>query len=136
MKSIIELSDDLIIGKGRDRICYEHPYNKNLCIKISINSNKQSKREVSYFKFLTQKQVDLSKISIFQGYVITNLGKGYTFDLIRDKNGNVSKTLRECLESKALTIDSIQFKINDLKEYLMQNKICVRDIRFVLDNNF
>ena len=103
MKSIIELSDDLIIGKGRDRICYEHPYNKNLCIKISINSNKQSKREVSYFKFLTQKQVDLSKISIFQGYVITNLGKGYTFDLIRDKNGNVSKTLRECLESKALT---------------------------------
>ncbi len=128
MHEIIQLSDDLIIGKGRDRVCYAHPHKKNLCIKISIGSNKQSKREVSYFKFLTSRHTDLSNISIFQGNVITNLGKGYTFDLIRDEDGSIAKTLRQCLESKIFTIDEIQPKLHDLREYLVKNKICVRDI--------
>lgn len=128
MHEIIQLTDDLIIGKGRDRICYEHPNNKNLCIKISISNNKQSKREVRYFKFLKNRSVNLAKISTFQGHVITNLGKGYSFDLIRDEDGNVAKTLRQCLELKTFTINEIQPKLLELKEYLVQNKICVRDI--------
>lgn len=56
------------------------------------------------------------------------MGKGYTFDLIRDEDGSVAKTLRQCLESKKLTIDEIQPKLHDLREYLVKNKICVRDI--------
>lgn len=128
MHEMIQLSDDLIIGKGRDRVCYVHPHEKNLCIKISIGSNKQSKREARYFNFLESRQADLSKISIFQGNVITNLGKGYAFDLIRDEDGSVAKTLRQCLESKIFTIDEIQPKLHDLREYLAKNKICVRDV--------
>lgn len=128
MHEIIQLSDDLIIGKGRDRVCYAHPHKKNLCIKISIGSNKQSKREARYFNFLESRQADLSKISIFQGNVITNLGKGYTFDLIRDEDGSVAKTLRQCLESKIFTIDEIQPKLHDLRDYLIRNNICVRDM--------
>lgn len=128
MDNAIQLTDDLIIGKGRDRICYAHPHRKDQCIKISISNDKQSKREVRYFKFLTNKNVNLSKISKFQGTVITNLGKGYTFDLIRNEDGNVSKTLRQCLEFKKFTIDDIQPKLINLRKYLIKNRICVRDI--------
>jgi hypothetical protein len=124
----IQLSDSLIIGKGRDRIYYIHPHKKNQCIKISISNNKQSKREVRYFKFLTRRHVDLSGISKYQGEVITNLGKGYAFDLITNEDGSVSKTLRQCLESRLFTIDEVQPKLLDLRENLVRNKICVRDI--------
>jgi hypothetical protein len=128
MHEIIQLSDDLIIGKGRDRVCYIHPHNEDLCIKISIGNNKQSEREARYFNFLESRQTDLSKISIFQENVITNLGKGYTFDLIKDEDGNVAKTLRQCLELKILTLDEIKPKLRDLKDYLVRNNICVRDM--------
>lgn len=61
MEKEINLSDNLIVGKGRDRVCYEHPNNANLCIKISITNDKQSKREVSYFKFLKKLMLTCQK---------------------------------------------------------------------------
>lgn len=124
----IYLTDELVVGKGRDRICYEHPNDSNLCIKVSINNDKQSSREVRYFNFLIKRNTNLSKISIFRGNVKTNKGLGYTFDLIRDYDGKVSKTLRQCLESQEFTIQWIQPQLVELKKYLIDNKICVRDI--------
>lgn len=128
MKKEFYLTDELIVGKGRDRICYEHPSNTNLCIKVSRVKEKQSKREVSYFNFLIKTNTDLSKISIFHGKVNTNKGIGYTFDLIRDHDGKVSKTLRQCLELQEFTIQWIQPQLMELKKYLTANKICIRDI--------
>ena len=128
MQDVIELSDNLIIGKGRDRICYEHPSVFNLCIKISITTDKQSLREMRYFNFLKRKQTDLSKISTFLGKIKTNKGLGYSFELIRDNDGKVSKTLLQSLESNECSMAQVRPLISDLKQYLMTNKICVRDI--------
>jgi hypothetical protein len=124
----IQLSDQLIIGKGRDRICYKHPTIDEICIKISIKGDKQSKREVRYFTFLKNRNSDLSKISIYRGKENTNLGIGFSFELIRDHNGNVSKTLRQALESRDISIQEVQPKLLELKTYLIANRICVRDI--------
>lgn len=128
MHDIIKLSDDLIIGRGRDRICYEHPSDINLCIKISMKSDKQSIREMRYFNYLKSKKVDLSKISTFLGKIETNNGLGYSFDLIRDYDGKVSQTLLQSLETNTCTLEQVRPLIAELKEYLMTNKICVRDI--------
>ena len=128
MKDIIQLSDSLIVGKGRDRICYEHPGQQNLCIKLSFRSDKQSKREIRYFNYLTKKNKDLSKISCFISMVNTDKGNAYIFELIRDNNGHVSRTLRQCLESKVFPLEYICPQLIELKNYLISNKICVRDI--------
>lgn len=128
MDTPIYLTDKLIVGKGRDRICYEHPNDSNLCIKVSINNDKQSKREVSYFNFLIKRNTNLSKISIFRGKVNTNKGVGYTFDLIRDHDKKISKTLRQCLEAQEFTTKWVEPHLIDLKKYLIINKICIRDI--------
>jgi serine/threonine protein kinase len=128
MHELIQLSDDLIIGEGRDRICYEHPAIHEQCIKISKKSDKQSKREMHYFNFLKNKNTNLSKISTFLGVVETNKGLGYAFDLIRDNDGNVSKTLLQSLNTKEFTIQDIKLQLSSLKEYLITNNICVRDI--------
>jgi hypothetical protein len=128
MIEIIQLSDNLIIGKGRDRICYEHPTAYEKCIKISKANDKQSMREMSYFSFLKRKNTDLSKISIFLDSVKTSKGLGYAFLLIRDHDGKVSKTLLQSLQSKDFTTDEIRPLLSDLKEYLINNKILVKDI--------
>ena len=128
MDKPIYLTDELIVGKGRDRICYEHPHDSSLCIKVSSLNDKQSKREVSYFNFLNKTNTNLSKISVFRGKVKTNKGLGYTFDLIRDHDKKISKTLRQCLELQEFSIEWIQPQLNELKNYLIANKICVRDI--------
>lgn len=127
-KDVIRLAENLIIGKGRDRICYEHPTQKNLCIKLSFKSNKQSIREVKYFRYLTQKNKDLSQISSFVSMIDTDKGDGYVFELIRDDDQQVSKTLRQCLESKIFSLEYIRPQLIELKNYLIKNKICVRDI--------
>jgi hypothetical protein len=124
----IQLSDSLIIGKGRDRICYEHPTAYGQCIKISKTNDKQSMREMSYFSFLKRKNTDLSKISTFLDSVETSKGLGYAFLLIRDHDGKISKTLRQRLQSKEFTTDDIRPLLSDLKKYLINNKICVKDI--------
>lgn len=128
MSEIIQLSDDLIIGTGRDRICYEHPTIKNQCIKISISSHKQSRREVRYFSFLKKRNTDLSHVSVFTGKIQTNKGTGFCFELIRDINDKVSPTLREALEQQKTSVADIRYKLKLLKEYLINNRICVRDV--------
>ena len=128
MHQLIQLPDDLIIGKGRDRICYEHPTAHEQCIKISITSDKQSNREIRYFNFLKKKPTDLSQVSTFLGKVQTDKGLGYIFELIRDHDGQVSKTLLQCLDSNVFTLEDIHPQLLSLKEYLIINKICVRDI--------
>lgn len=128
MSQLIQLPNDLIIGKGRDRVCYQHPTIQEQCIKISIDNDKQSKREMRYFRFLKNKQTDLSKISAFISKVYTDKGVGYAFDLIRDEDGQVSKTLHQSLELKEYTIDQVKPLIAGLKKYLIDNKICVKDI--------
>jgi hypothetical protein len=124
----IQLSDDLIIGTGRDRICYEHPTIKEQCIKTSISSHKQSRREVRYFSFLTKRNINLSHVSVFLGNVQTSQGLGFCFELVRNVNGEISFTLRESLEKQIVSLKEIQPKLEDLKEYLVSNGICIRDI--------
>lgn len=128
MSEIIQLSDELIIGKGRDRICYEHPTIKDLCIKTSINTHKQSRREVRYFSFLQKRNTDFSHVSEFLGKVRTNKGTAFCFKLIRESSGKVSPTLREALEQQIISLKDVQHELILLKEYLIVNRICVRDI--------
>ncbi|WP_419812057.1 YrbL family protein [Bacterioplanoides sp.] len=124
----IILTDKLVIGKGRDRICYQHPSNPSLCIKISIRDNKQSVREARYFSYLYKTGSDARHLSCYRGTVETNVGTGYLFDLIADDSGDVSKTLTELLKNGEISDQEIKQPIQQLSDYLVHNRICVRDI--------
>ena len=49
-------------------------------------------------------------------------------DRVRNEDGNISLTLRESLEKQIFSIKDIQPKLEQLKEYLLSNGICIRDI--------
>lgn len=124
----LELTDELFIGKGRDRVCYQHPIDPSLCIKISIRNNKQSVREADYFQYLYTRSLDLSLLSCYKGEVETNLGKGYMFELVRNHNGAISETLTQMLQKKTISAERVVAEAAKLRAYLINNKICVRDI--------
>lgn len=124
----VTLTDELIIGKGRDRICYRHPNDSRLCIKISVTNNKQSVREARYFRFLSKSGSDTHLLSCYRGKVETNEGTGHLFDLISDDNGEVSRTLTELFKNGSLSDKDIEKPIQQLNDYLVDNRICVRDI--------
>lgn len=125
---MVKILDELHIGTGRDRICYLSPEDPNICIKISKASNKQSRREVSYYKFLMSRNIDMSHIAKYYGPAVTDRGKGECFEVIRNYDNKVSLTLRECIKSKELEKEEILTLLESLKLYLIDNMIVTRDL--------
>jgi hypothetical protein len=100
IKKMINLDPSGIIGKGYHRECYVHPENNNLCIKIVVLGDlKESQREQQYYRLLQNRNTPWEILPEFHGVVETNLGSGAVFDLIRDYDGNVSKTMVHYLTS-------------------------------------
>ena len=97
----ILLSDEHIIAKGNARVCYLHPLNQNLCIKLPVRAKsiRGIKKETNYYKFLKKKNIDWTMIARYHGPIKTNLGVGEVFDLIRDDDGSISKSMRYYLRS-------------------------------------
>ncbi len=124
---MIILASSLLIGKGKRRECYHHPNDDKLCIKIVIaGDDKETLREQSYYRFLEKRNISWKMIAGFHGNVETNMGTGAVFDLVRDYDGAVSKTLRHYLSSyKEKIIDYIELSkaIRDLKQFLLKERI-------------
>jgi hypothetical protein len=98
---MIQLTDDLFLGKGRTRGCYRDPRDASLCIKVDYleKGYHQTAKEASYYQKLRRLKPGLEYdfIPRFHGMVETNRGTGGVFDLVRDDDGQVSRTLGECL---------------------------------------
>lgn len=133
---IVYLDDHSLIGKGANRYCYFHPAENNKCIKISIDpASKNAVLERKYYQRLVKRQISWAMLSRYYGEVRTNLGKGQVFQLIRDFDERVSKTL-DCYlnnlnENTANPIarEDLFGALLLLKAYLCKQKIVVRNLK-------
>ncbi|MBL4783084.1 MAG: hypothetical protein JKX92_12655 [Porticoccaceae bacterium] len=100
---MILLNDSHFVGKGLHRECYIHPDNVQLCVKVVVAGDlSESKREQSYYKLLQKRGISWDILPRFHGLIDTNRGAGAVFDLIRDFDGEVSKTLEHYLCAEQL----------------------------------
>jgi hypothetical protein len=91
---MLKLESSALIGRGLRRECYFHPEDENKCIKIVVaGDHKETLREQSYYRLLAKRNIAWERLARFYGNVETNLGEGAVFELIRDYNREVSKTL-------------------------------------------
>lgn len=127
-KEIIQLDDSLLIGKGRDRKCYQHPGDSNLCIKVALKKEKQSKREVSYLNYLERNARDLKHLCNFYGLVNTNYGEAYAFELALDNDNKIAPTLKDAIWSGAIGKQDAFEIVSQLKGYLTEQQICAYDL--------
>lgn len=115
-KNQVILKEDMLIGEGRNRKCYLHPDDENLCIKIAFEKAKRSvNRETGYFRRLQRRGKSFEMIAKYFGKVQTNLGEGEVYELVRDYDGNISKNLRYYLN---LRDEKYRVEIAELVEKL------------------
>ncbi|BBV01225.1 hypothetical protein J0A78_21725 [Providencia rettgeri] len=122
----ILLPSENLIASGRQRACYQHPEYNHLCVKVHLSGrdDKETLREVRYYKRLYKRNLTVKTISHYYGTQQTDRGLGYVFQLIKDKTGNVSNTLDYYLKNKQvflkhkrnMKIAYEQFKKNIYKE--------------------
>ena len=141
---MIYLDDSLFIGKGFHHTAYAHPTDQHLCIKILHNSRqdaqKQHERELKYNQKLQRKNKhkQLVGMACYLGTIETNLGEGFIFQLIRDNDGNISKSLATYLNDQdfvqqhwqAIRTDLDQLKQRMFDQQIIPMKIFAKNILY------
>lgn len=129
---MIELKPEAMVGKGLHRECYVHPNNPNRCIKVVVlRGEEETRREQAYYKFLQKRQITWEMLPQFYGIEPTSIGPGAIFDLVRDANGKVGKTLAHYFESTGLTEQNYKgllASLQALKAYLFRQNIITMTI--------
>jgi len=124
---MLKLEPSALFGRGLRRECYFHPEDETKCIKIVVDGDhKETVREQSYYRLLEKRNISWRMLARFYGNVETNLGEGAVFELIRDYNGEVSKTLGDHFSANNETVPNDQYLYQALlvlKQYLLQWKI-------------
>lgn len=128
---MININQKDLIGKGTNRSCYLHPDNNCLCIKIThSNDNSEMIKEIKYYKELEKRNISWEHIAEYHGSVQTTLGKGEVFDLVRDYDGEISKTLLYYIqkEERTASISNPVHLLKYLKEYTLEQLVVVKDL--------
>jgi hypothetical protein len=128
----VQLGQADLIGKGYHRFCYHHPGNPDLCIKIPMTpDDEEHLREQAYYRRLLRRNVSFEMVAKFHGTIETNYGTGAVFDLIRDPDGRISKTLEAYLSSDSETrvnYSGLARAFAALKRYLVSEIIITRNL--------
>lgn len=128
---MIKLEKFNFVGKGTNRACYIHPDNLDKCIKVTIsNDSSESNREIKYYKYLENRSISFENIAKYYGIAKTDLGDGGVFDLVRDEDGNISKTLSYYLQKDELTKEILNPipLLKELRKYTIDEGIVVKDL--------
>jgi len=91
------LDETLLLARGGVRAVYRHPAEADKCLKIVFNQQRRRsvRREITYLKKYHRRHGPLDYLPGFYGFCSTNLGRAAIFELIRDVDGQVSRSLAE-----------------------------------------
>lgn len=126
MDKVIELTEDMFIGKGTQKAVYAYPGDASKCIKVKIIAkNADMLKELAYRKVLQRTGKHKKMLPEYYGCVKTNLGDGYVFELVRDFDGQRSREIEEYLKEpelaeKLLHTDVLSILQEFKKEFLQE----------------
>ena len=114
-----------LVGKGLHRECYVHPQDRDKCIKIIVAGDLvETRRERAYYQLLAKRNISWRNLARYYGETQTTAGRGAVFELIRDDNGAVSKTLQHYLETEqTFIIDELTNAMLQLYTYMIEEKV-------------
>jgi len=130
---MLTLESSSLIGRGLRRECYFHPGDENKCVKVVVaGDHRETVREQSCYRLLENRAISWKMLARFYGNAETNRGPGAVFELIRDYNGEVSKTLEHYIaaeNSTDINYQDLSRALPVLKQYLLKWKIVTMDIK-------
>jgi hypothetical protein len=112
------------IGAGQERVCYRHPDDTTLLVKVQKGeSSKQTRRELALYHRLARRGMNnFEHIPKFHGEVQTNLGPGFVVDCISDFDGSVSKSLWWHFQRGYPVTEFLPY-LQELRSYLLDNQV-------------
>ncbi len=112
------------IGMGKERMCFVHPEDPRLAIKIAREEvSQQSQREIKFYRKLEKRGgVHDRHIPGFHGLCETNRGVGIVVDLIRNYDGEIARPLNWYL-AQGYPIEEFEPSLEELKQSFLQNLI-------------
>lgn len=120
-----------VIGRGDERICYQHPDDPGRCVKLSRREKaKQTRRELRYFRRLKRRGVPFTLIPEFFGVVEDAEMIGLEQELVLDEQGELPPNAGEYLaRSLALgQLDRFQAGLEALRAYLLAYNVIPCDL--------
>ncbi|MGP3590812.1 YrbL family protein [Vagococcus sp. WN89Y] len=121
------------IGSGRHRQCYNHPHDNDKCIKVLYNPDdggiKEVKRETSYYRRKSSQIQACQAVPNYYGKIKTDRGHGHIFDLVRDYDGQVSKSLEYYIQRNEITGHELQLKLKELRHSLIKSGISTMTLK-------
>lgn len=127
-----------LIGKGNERLCYQHPHMLDKCVKVTFNQKKsrvnESDIEFKYCRRFLKSHTSSHSIPLAFAHELieTNQGTGLLCDLIRDYDGQISKSLDHYRSENQLSQSSIDKALTELLNALVKYAVC---ITYVHDRN-
>ncbi len=122
-----------LVGRGLHRNCYVHPRERDKCIKIVVAGDLvETRREKAYYRLLAGRNNSWRNLARYYGETETTAGRGAVFELIRDDNGAVSKTLQHYLESahgNESIIDELTAATQELYTYMLTEKVITMTLK-------
>lgn len=100
-KQLILTEADLL-GQGAHKKVYRHPEDPARCVKICFKEDDEDIRRELDYRHRCKRTYYSQMLPKYCGTVETNLGTGYVFELVRDFDGQMSRTLQTYLENPGL----------------------------------
>lgn len=129
----ISLDKARLIGKGSSRCCYQHPSDRYKCVKVQKNPGLNiTSEELKHYRKLMRRGISWEMVARYHETVLTDQGHGAVFDMPRDSDGSISRTLHHYLLSDGSTVDTaavMASALMDLKRYLMSQNIVLRELK-------
>ena len=112
------------IGMGKERMCFVHPEDPRLAIKIpKAGKSPQSEREIRFYRRLEARGgVDCKHVPRFHGICETNRGKGIVVELIRNYDGEISRPMNWYLANRYPLEEFIPF-LDELQQAFLDQLI-------------
>jgi len=147
---IIYLKETQPFAQGGNRLCFVHPDNNALCIKIlkpgkvaelrakrsffkKFRTNSYFDDNANEYKAYQQSAIKRGAEHVYThiprcyGWQKTDQGRGLVLDYYQQKSGLPCKTLEHYLHEHGFTAE-IQAKLNDLADYLRSTRLMTKNI--------
>ncbi|SHH30416.1 YrbL family protein [Desulfofustis glycolicus] len=127
------LSDELLINRGRGRLCFRHPTDRSLVIKVPAGTGNAdqsaNRKEWQGYRDLIRRHGRLSCISHCHGFVATDRGTGLVCDCIRDAHGTIARSIYDIIVfDDACDITRVLAVAEIFGRYLLERDIRLFDL--------
>lgn len=122
---MLTIDSNLYISSGIHRDVFVHPKQPDKCVKIERpDVAKTNAVEARYYR----KHNGCAALPRYYGFCNTNLGQGLIVELIKDFNGQISKTLRRHLSEHDLGLSEYYDLLSWLEQQFIAESILVHEI--------